>query len=216
MIVWGGNDGTVFLKTGGRYNPATDSWVNTSVTYAPFARSYHTAVWTGTDMIVWGGSDGSNYLNTGGRYDPTSDTWIDTTTENAPTGRFAHTAVWTGSRMIVWGGYNGNSFTYFNTGASYDPSTDTWTATATAGAPSARETAISGLGLEAAWLSGEARMACLKTRADVTTRTQTHWTTTSTSGAPRLATTTQPSGRYRNDCLGRHRWLRLSNFGRTL
>ena len=39
--------------------------------------------------------------------------------------------------MIVWGGFTGVS--YFNTGGRYDPSTDTWTSTSTAGAPSARE-----------------------------------------------------------------------------
>ena len=70
MIVWGGaNDGGVFLNTGGRYNPGTNSWTATSTTGAPTGRLLTTAVWTGSEMIVWGGQDDSgNNLNTGGRY----------------------------------------------------------------------------------------------------------------------------------------------------
>jgi YVTN family beta-propeller protein len=66
MIVWGGNNGS-YLNTGGSYNPGADSWTDTSTSFAPAARSLHTAVWTGSQMIVWGGYNGS-YLNTGGRY----------------------------------------------------------------------------------------------------------------------------------------------------
>ena len=65
MIVWGGWEGFTFLghdpdqiaqfRTGGRYNPSTNSWTATSTTNAPDGRTYHTAVWTGSEMIVWGG-----------------------------------------------------------------------------------------------------------------------------------------------------------------
>ena len=55
MIVWGGDSGSTFLNTGGRYNPSTDSWIATSTTNAPQGRESHTAVWTGSEMIVWGG-----------------------------------------------------------------------------------------------------------------------------------------------------------------
>lgn len=43
--------------------------------------------------------------------------------------------------MIVWGGLNGSG--PFNTGGRYNPSTNTWTATATTGAPTARDFAHS-------------------------------------------------------------------------
>ena len=33
-----------------------DSWIPTSTTNAPAARTAHTAVWTGSEMIVWGGA----------------------------------------------------------------------------------------------------------------------------------------------------------------
>ena len=109
MIVWGGfnfNGGQLnTLKTGGRYDPATDNWMATSTINAPTGRNFHSAVWTGSEMIVWGGY---NYpvgdLNSGGRYNPTSDSWTATSAVNAPDGRESHTAVWTGSEMIVWGG----------------------------------------------------------------------------------------------------------------
>ena len=43
--------------------------------------------------------------------------------------------MWTGTEMIVWGGNDGNQS---NAGGRYNPSMDTWTATNSAAAPSAR------------------------------------------------------------------------------
>jgi N-acetylneuraminic acid mutarotase len=140
MIVWGGSGDAPFGPTGGRYNPSTDTWTATSTANAPTARGDHTAVWTGTEMIVWGGVDRNLLrLNTGGRYNPATDSWTATSTTNVPDVRESHTAVWTGSEMIVWGGSPNGGFTFFNTGGRYNPSTDTWTATSTANAPTARE-----------------------------------------------------------------------------
>src|SRR6266851_125796 len=77
MIVWGGlelRDDPVphtptAINTGGRYDPATDSWLTTSMMDGPCPRFGPSAVWTESEMIVWGGSD----TNTGGRYDPAAD-----------------------------------------------------------------------------------------------------------------------------------------------
>lgn len=143
MIVWGGVHPVVLTAydTGGRYNPEADSWTATSMINVPFARGYSTAIWTGSEMIVWGGAnyDSQSVLNTGGRYDPVSDTWTATNLTNAPTARFRHTAVWTGTEMIVWGGGLTNPFgTVFNTGARYNPVTDTWSPISTVNAPSPR------------------------------------------------------------------------------
>ncbi|HZM70421.1 MAG TPA: kelch repeat-containing protein [Candidatus Cryosericum sp.] len=137
MIVWGGYDDD-YLRTGGRYNPAADSWTSTATAGAPSGRLSHTAVWTGGQMLVWGGSDGSLYFNTGGRYDLATNSWTPTTTTGAPVVRRDHTAVWTGSEMLVWGGSNGVSPFYLDSGGRYDPVSDTWAPTATAGAPGAR------------------------------------------------------------------------------
>jgi hypothetical protein len=140
MIVWGGYDSTgpAVLRTGGRYDPASDSWTATATTTAPSAREHHTAVWTGSRMIVWGGRDANgNLLNNGGQYDPASDSWTPIGTSGAPSPRYHHTAVWTGSHMVVWGG-SGNGSSGLDTGGRYDPVAGSWTPTTTAGAPSPR------------------------------------------------------------------------------
>jgi len=69
--VWGGFSGAFppsRLRSGGRFNPATDSWTATSTgADVPVWREYHTAVWTGTEMIVWGGYL-EGQLSSGGLY----------------------------------------------------------------------------------------------------------------------------------------------------
>src|SRR5262249_19290751 len=94
----------VWLSTGGRYDPATDTWRAISTDGAPSARTSHTAVWTESEMIVWGGSSGGIFLYPGGRYDPETDTWATTGTVGVPSARLFHTAVWTDREMIVWAG----------------------------------------------------------------------------------------------------------------
>jgi len=146
MIVWGGavepcgEETCDLTNTGGRYDPATDSWTAINTTDAPSARYRPAAVWTGTEMIVWGGCRFSDRgtcpaLNTGGRYDPVTDTWTPVATTDAPSARYAHTAVWTGTEMIVWGGLD---FSELNTGGRYDPATDTWGPTSTMDVPGGR------------------------------------------------------------------------------
>ena len=62
-------------------------------------------------------------------------TWNNGLLGDLPDPRGGHTALWTGAEMIVWGGFNVNKL---NTGARYDPLTDTWRKTTIVGAPSAR------------------------------------------------------------------------------
>jgi len=138
MIVWGGrNLPATAINTGGRYNPASDTWVATSTTGAPSARQRHTAVWDGTEMIAWGG-EGNTFTSSsfGGRYNPSTDSWIATTTAGAPPARRWHNAVWTGTEMIVWGG--DNAVNSLNSGGRYNPATNSWaptSAVATSGNP---------------------------------------------------------------------------------
>jgi N-acetylneuraminic acid mutarotase len=70
----------------------------------------------------------------------TPDTWTTVQSTSAPTAREAHTAVWTGSEMIVWGGFNAFTQLDTNTGARYNPATDSWTATSMTNAAVARDT----------------------------------------------------------------------------
>ena len=143
MIVWGGTNASQGpnLDTGGRYDPATDTWHATSTVLAPAARVLHSAVWSGSRMIIWGGGDSSGTpLASGGLYDPVADRWSNTSTTAAPTRRYEHSAVWTGSSMIVWGGWGvvGTTSTFLSTGGRYSPATDSWTPISSASAPSAR------------------------------------------------------------------------------
>jgi N-acetylneuraminic acid mutarotase len=125
MIVWGGGDENEELDTGGRYNPATDTWSAISRVNSPTDRTSFTSIWTGTEIIVWGGYGDSADLNSGGRYNPSTDGWEATSTAiGVPEPRDSHTAVWTGTEMIIWGGFSYPK--YLNTGARYDPSSDSW------------------------------------------------------------------------------------------
>lgn len=117
---------------------------------APAPRTYTSAVWTGTEMIVWGGyfvsvDSGYTLLANGGRYNPQTDSWQPISSLNAPKKRALASSVWTGTEMIVWGGYDSifSSFTnnfigFTNTGARYNPATNTWTNMSQLNAPAAR------------------------------------------------------------------------------
>ena len=67
-------------------------------------------------------------------------TWLAMNNTGAPDARRAHSAVWTGTSMIVWGGGSGADtvLSLLNTGATYNPTTNSWTPTNTVGAPAAR------------------------------------------------------------------------------
>jgi hypothetical protein len=141
MIVWGGNEINSGAPGGGRYAPATDTWVAISGGGVPEARFNHAAVWTGAEMIVWGGiRDGFNEYDTGGRYTPATDSWVPTSTgANVPQARYWPAALWTGTEMVVWGGAIDNNGAFLNTGGRYAPATDTWAPTSTgAGVPDGR------------------------------------------------------------------------------
>jgi N-acetylneuraminic acid mutarotase len=193
MIVWGGRtlDTLSPLDTGGRYDPASNTWTPTRTQQAPAARAGHTAVWTGTQMIVWGGfgSEFTNALNTGSRYTPASDSWSTVSTTSAPLGRYWHTAVWTGSEMIVWGGntYDQNNAIEISldTGARYSPATNSWTATAAAQAPSPRyrHTAVWSGNRMIVWGGTDTSATTFATGARYDPSTNS-WSATSTTNTP--------------------------------
>lgn len=149
MIIWGDQ---IFIPeerfSGGRYNPATDSWSATTQTGAPQIYSGHTAIWTGSEMIVWGGDictpptcEALPSYKIGGRYNPQTDSWIPTNSSGTPEARYGHKAVWTGTEMIVWGGSiigAGDSIT----GARYDPAIDSWQSMSIVDAPITNDAAV--------------------------------------------------------------------------
>jgi len=144
MIVWGGatngqpSGGDIATSTGGRYDPATDSWAPISLGNAPTARVGHTATWTGTEMLVWGG--GSLGVNSGARYNPATDSWSPMSTINAPSARTRHHAIFDGQRLVIWGGVSDG--VTVSDGAVYDPATDVWSALPTQGSPDSARTGL--------------------------------------------------------------------------
>jgi hypothetical protein len=151
MLVWGGYTDShniykggrtdAHLDTGGRYDPAADSWHPITTNAAPSKRYYHGALWTGREMVIWGGANATDALNDGARYDPVTDIWRPISTNGAPCPRLLPLAVWTGSEIIVWGGCSREAdarATHFNDGARYNPQTDTWTPLSTQNTPQGR------------------------------------------------------------------------------
>jgi N-acetylneuraminic acid mutarotase len=155
MIVHGGNavafgifggSGTAVTNTGGRYNPATDTW--TPITPGGGNRQNHSAFWTGSELLVWGGTAISSGIfgggtvprNDGARYNLAADNWTAISTTSRPSARFDYSAVFTGTEMIIWGGRDCvGSFvcteTNYNDGARYNVAANAWTPINLAGAP---------------------------------------------------------------------------------
>jgi N-acetylneuraminic acid mutarotase len=145
MLIWGGwANAPGHYQDGYLYDPSADEWTSISTTGAPSGRSFGTMVWTGSRAIVWGGCDGNmgscpGAQGDGAIYDPTTDQWSPISNTDAPDARAQHKAVWTGDEMIVFGGQAGaNGSGQMNSGAIYNPDTDTWRAISTQGAPSPR------------------------------------------------------------------------------
>jgi ankyrin repeat protein/N-acetylneuraminic acid mutarotase len=77
MVIWGGvndaqaggvNDSNRYVATGARYNPATDTWTEMTVTGAPPAR-LTSGVWTGEGLLTFGGYN-NTHLNDTWFYSP--------------------------------------------------------------------------------------------------------------------------------------------------
>jgi N-acetylneuraminic acid mutarotase len=76
MIVWGGaNDAQAregeagfdpnrYIGTGARYNPATDTWTEMTLTGAPSPRVAPSGVWTGEGLLFFGGYNGTHFNET--------------------------------------------------------------------------------------------------------------------------------------------------------
>lgn len=145
MIIFGGYgfNGTDFsyLGDGFEFNPGVGSWVNVKDGQPP-ARWYHGAAWTTTEMIIWGGEDIGGLSQAGSSYKPKL-AWTAVTQEKAPEPRVNHSQIWIAPRLIVWGGQKNLPSTAqppnpLDTGALYDPATNSWSATPIPLGPTAR------------------------------------------------------------------------------
>ncbi len=136
LVVWGGKDpdGSTLFRTGGRYNPANNTWTATATSGAPAARAEATATAIGTDLIVFGGW-GTNYpaeicnpqnpadcftrtlhynYDGGARYNPAANSWSPIAA--SPAARYGHSATWSGTHLLVWGGQRDALYLYYTGG----------------------------------------------------------------------------------------------------
>ncbi|MBK8700814.1 MAG: hypothetical protein IPN29_15230 [Saprospiraceae bacterium] len=107
------------------------------------ANVFYTAqhVQNGNYVLVFG------ELGAAWRYQVTQNRWIRTNATGLPTNRTGQVMESISSdRFFVWGGKNGP--TYYDNGAIYNASTNTWVSTAGSGAPTARELAQSAFGAD--------------------------------------------------------------------
>jgi N-acetylneuraminic acid mutarotase len=142
LVMQGGyrNDGatTTFLTDGAIFDTATSTWL--SLGAGSPSQSFDTAtnaVWTGAKAIFWNAV--GSYPSKGGyAFTAASNGWASLQTTGEPSFRISSSSVWTGSKMIVWGGHDYSNDTFFDTGAIYDPSNNSWTSMSTTGAPTPR------------------------------------------------------------------------------
>ncbi len=119
MIIWGGNLKVPKSKMCVHYDFYTNSEDTTYITY-----------------------DSTYFLPNGIKYNPSTGVYT-AIAGSSLTGRKGHSAIWTGAEMVIWGGSNvrltptcANPYfltgSVFNSGAKYNPVTNTWVGTTTA------------------------------------------------------------------------------------
>ncbi len=110
MIVFGGQNsvGSNVTNECYLYDPVTNVWTTANTTNVPAARSYHSAIWTGTKMIVFGGFNSIYDTNNGGIYDPVTNTWSSNNITLPDFNYKYHSAIWTGEDMIIFGASPGH------------------------------------------------------------------------------------------------------------
>ncbi len=106
LVVVGGHAGPSHRSTLAIYDPAIDSWRESSPIPIPPGESLG-ADWTGTELILWGGfgtyeslDDGDNVYGDGAAYNPRSDTWR-ILAPSPLTDRCEHSATWTGEALVT-------------------------------------------------------------------------------------------------------------------
>ncbi len=159
--VWTGAE---MIVTGGRtencagnglaYNPATNTWRNT--TQPPRSSSFYPSVWTGLEVLMWSGNYcglGFESQFDGGALNPWTNASRLLPTAGSPGALGGHQAFWTGMYMLIWGGAC-DALSPLDCGGPddiigrYDPIANAWIPTTGSGAPDARFGAAVWTGLE--------------------------------------------------------------------
>lgn len=194
--IWTGSDMIAITSNyGAKYNPTSDRWTQISMTNAP--TNAKKIFWTDKELIAW-----DNDLGQGGRYNPITDTWVSMSTVGAPAKSSGAIQIWTGSELMVWympkptitivfgsSGYTELREEPSNSGAFYNPKTDSWRAITANGSLSNRIYAQAVLASEnkvIIW-GGIAETTSLNDGA-IYDITLDKWTNISTVGAPEART----------------------------
>ena len=112
MVVWGGGDvaGNADYASGGRYDPAANTWSAMTTAGAPAGRRGAYGFWTGSRVLIYGGVDRNGAPSAAvNLYDPVNNTWSAATTQNAPSSRTEPVVGWSGSLLLLYGGRPGGS-----------------------------------------------------------------------------------------------------------
>lgn len=141
--VWTGTRVFIMGTLAVEYNPAANTWTPVSTVGQPAGRIYPAMAWTGTEVLVWSGLSPTLFtgLNDGARFNPATNTWTAMSAVGAPIGRGFAVTAWTGTELLVWGGYELDpvvGLELVGNGGAYNPTTNTWRAISTTGAPTAR------------------------------------------------------------------------------
>jgi N-acetylneuraminic acid mutarotase len=114
------------------YLAAKNTWGGSPT--VPQDLSGNTSVWTGNEVLVSGeGTTWNTATDAVWRYLPDQRTWAPVPVGGGPAGRKRASTIWTGTEMITWGGVNfiddprHPSWTCFDDGGRFSPSTGTWT-----------------------------------------------------------------------------------------
>ncbi len=138
----------VCTALGASYDVTSHQWT-TYDTRVASPRIPGVSAFTGSELLVWGGrstasgavTDPARILGDGFAFVPALGCVRPLSAEGAPGPRWEAASVWTGDRFFVWGGAREAALhpeAMLNDGGIYDPASDTWTAVASAGAPSPR------------------------------------------------------------------------------
>ena len=100
VYLFGGWDGSTYLRQALRYDPAADAWETLSE--MPTARAFHAAGAVGGRIYVVGGFDGEDELDVCEAYDPATDTWAGCPPLNAPRAGIGAAVI--GDTLYVIGG----------------------------------------------------------------------------------------------------------------
>jgi N-acetylneuraminic acid mutarotase len=142
VLLFGGSVAISFLNDSWRFNTATNTWGQISISSPPPARYDHAmAVTPSGDVLLFGGFGNSGPLNDTWLFDTSTNSWRQLTfTTSTPPVRFRHAMAATQSGdVLLFGGQVDSSGSYLNDTWLFDTSTNTWTQlTFTTPTPSAR------------------------------------------------------------------------------